>query len=106
MKDLTVNHKDGDKENCEDYNLEWSTYRENNIHAKNSGLNKNYGSNHHLSKFTELQVDEICKYLEQGLCYTEILHKIGFENSDNNRDMIGNIKRRISWKRVSYKYNF
>ena len=106
MDKMTVNHKNGDKSDCEDANLEWASQRENNIDAKLRGLNKNYGSNQHMAKLNEEQVTIICKYLEQGIKYSEILHLIGFDNTDNNRDMIGNIKRRIAWKHIGNKYNF
>lgn len=35
---LLINHKDGDKRNFKIENLEWVTYRENNVHAFKSGL--------------------------------------------------------------------
>ena len=35
-----VNHNDGDKLNNNDWNLEWSTSRENTIHAEKNGLAK------------------------------------------------------------------
>lgn len=38
---LIVNHKDGNKLNAKLDNLEWTTHKENSIHAYSTGLNKN-----------------------------------------------------------------
>lgn len=56
-----VNHKDGDKSNNIYSNLEWCTPQENIIHAKITGLNKNYGTTHGNSKLTEAEVLLILK---------------------------------------------
>lgn len=44
---LTVNHKNGVKHDNSISNLEWATYKENNIHAFETGLQKK-GKEHHL----------------------------------------------------------
>ena len=104
MEKLTVNHDNGHKLDCKLSNLTWMTQAENNQHARDSGLNKNYGSKCHMSVLTEDKVEDICKLLIQGKSYTQILREIGMEVTDNNRDLIGNVKRKIAWRRISDKY--
>ena len=41
---LEPNHKDGNKENNHESNLEWATKRQNNVHALDSGLRKPRGT--------------------------------------------------------------
>lgn len=40
-QDVIINHIDGVKTNCHVYNLEWTTYQGNNIHAVQNGLRPN-----------------------------------------------------------------
>lgn len=58
-----VNHKDGDKLNCELSNLEWATHQENMSHANKTGLIKNRpkGTSTHFAKLNEQDVSEIKK---------------------------------------------
>lgn len=54
-----VNHLNGDKTNNNDWNLEWSTHRDNNLHAFATGLNKTKGSGNAMAKLNDKQVGEI-----------------------------------------------
>lgn len=45
-EDMGCNHKDGNKLNNNVDNLEWVTFRENNLHAYKTGLKNNKGENH------------------------------------------------------------
>lgn len=53
-----VNHKDGDKSNCHDWNLEWCTGSDNMVHAHKNGLRND---KEHLSEICKLAVDKISK---------------------------------------------
>lgn len=94
---LTVNHKDGDKLNNFDHNIEWMTYSDNNYHSVL--LNKQYGVNIYNSIFTRDQLRIIYYELQKGTSYSDILNLIGLENTKNYRDYIGNIKRGITYQR-------
>lgn len=102
--EMTINHKDGDHNNNCIANLEWATQKENNIHAFNTGLNNNYCENAYQAKLNNEQVHQICKLLQENYSYKEILIYLGLDVTDNNKDLIGNIKRRIAWTRISKNY--
>ena len=62
------NHDDGDKANNRLDNLEYLTKKENSEHAIRTGLLKNKGEDHPLSKLTEKDIREIRRlFNEEGL---------------------------------------
>lgn len=94
-----VNHKDGDKSNNYDWNLEWVTNQENMDHAVETGLINNLGSKNPNSVYSEAQIHQVCMLLEDGLGPTEISKLISVD-----RDTIGKIKSREVWKHISSGY--
>jgi len=59
-----VNHIDGDKDNNNDWNLEWCTAAENLKHARDLGLNNSIGSYNKMAKFSPQQILDIRKSKE------------------------------------------
>lgn len=95
-----VNHKDGNKENCHDWNLEWTTRNENVQHAYDTGLIiAKKGSDSPSAKYTDKQVHEICKLLEQGKGNVEVSEITGI-----NESVIINIKGGRQWTDISSQY--
>lgn len=93
----TVNHEDCDKGHNSNNNLTWLSQSENNIHGT---INYHkYGTNFYNSKLNKEQLEIIIKELSLGTSYSEIVKKIGLEDTENNREIIGNIKRGKTYKR-------
>ena len=104
-----VNHLDGIKTNPKYTNLEWTDHSHNVNHAIENGLMPNIvGEKQHMAKLTNEQVVTICEILQSGDYhdYADILNRIGMSVTDNNKDLIGNIKRRIAWKHISKDCEF
>ena len=97
-----VNHKDGDKSNNYDWNLEWVTSKENKEHAKKHGLTKFlYGEDKPNTNYTNAQVKETCKLLERNeLNYHEISEVTGVSVHD-----IYSICSKVAWTCISKDYD-
>lgn len=100
-----VNHIDSNRLNNHIDNLEWVTPLQNTRHSMEFG-NFQFCEDRYNSKFTNEQVHYICSLLQEGKMYSEILNLLGLEVSDNNLDLIGNIKRRITYTTISQNYDF
>lgn len=60
-----INHKDGDRYNNSVSNLEWSTYADNNRHARNTGLAMQHGENCNLAKYSDQLVSAMRRVHEK-----------------------------------------
>ena len=91
-----INHKNGIKTDNRAVNLEWCTYRENNLHAIKSGLiGDRTGTNNSNSKLSEDDVKEIKGHLANGKKLTELaeIYNVTF-------GLIGHIKSGRIWSHI------
>lgn len=102
---LQINHKDGKKYNCCDENLEWTTPRENLIHAIEMGLNYR-GEDKPNAILTNEQATIICQCLMNRVRVSDILKLIGLEDTPQNRRLVADVKRRRTFAFISKNYDF
>ena len=93
--EYTIDHINMNKQCNKLYNLEWTDQKENNF--RKCLVHPNDGTNNYRSKFSTDQLKTIVCGLDNGEKYSNILKSIGMEDSKNNRDYIGNIKRGITY---------
>ena len=83
-----INHINGDKTRNFYQNLEWVSKAENNRHAYETGLNNYIGGRCKDAKISNQQAHQICKYLEEGYSYNEIIYLMNMDHTPNNYEII------------------
>jgi DNA-binding transcriptional regulator YiaG len=93
-KKPTVNPKDYNKHNNDVSNLEWSTYSENNLHAKKSGTNKSFGTHSYNAKLSE---DDIAYIRESRFKVSQrnLARQLGVA-----RSLIFRVQTGLVWKHI------
>jgi hypothetical protein len=95
IKNMDVNHLDGNKINNALENLEWASRSENQLHAANAGL-KPTGAQSHLSRLTEENVREIRRLLSEGVPQSRIALQHGVSQT-----AVSKIKTNKKWKQLA-----
>lgn len=95
-----VNHKNGNKVDNRVVNLEWTTHKENVLHAMSTGLRQTEVINEYRPIEDSVAV-EICKMLEQGSRNKDICNMFNLRQS-----VVSDIKAGRSYKDISKDFNF
>ena len=106
-KKKTVNHKDGNKRNNCLYNLEWMTHAENNQHALENGLRNQNGELNGNAKYTDEQVEMVCKLLQEGNFSNKKIAKLtGLSKEMVSMIKIGKVRcpqsDKYNWKTIKF----
>lgn len=92
-----VNHKDGNKSNNSLENLEWVTNQENVTHAKENNLL--CVGEEKSGLYTEDQIHNVCKLLEQGMRVCDVAKETGVSDKTVSLIKVGK-----QWKHISKDY--
>ena len=102
INDATVNHKDLDKLNNSDTNLEWMTLTDNIEHAVRNGANTLISDN---TKATDELVKAICRLIKNGKSNKSIVCELSHYSLDLNlSDLVSRIRNKRAWTKISEKY--
>lgn len=97
-----VNHIDGNKQNNKLENLERNTYSENMRHAFDTELLvREKGEKVHNAVFTDDQIHEVCKMMQEGYRSIDIRKKLSVP-----KYLLCNIRHKGSWSHISSQYTF
>ena len=96
-----VNHKNLNKADNRVCNLEWVTYKENNLHMQENAANRDSDGTAKWAVYSKEQIVRVCELLKDGRRDVEIIKITGVAKSDVN-----SIRARANWTHISKDYEF
>lgn len=103
--DLVPDHLDNNGLNNHYTNLEWKTRGENVRDAFEKGYIDTKCDKHNGAIISNDEATSICKYLEDGKSYSEIITLMGFPNNKSYRSLLVRIKNGLVWREISKNFN-
>ena len=112
-ENLEVNHLNGIKDQNVYYpghvlhNLEWCTHKENIIHSIEMGLRDDIGENNPSAKYTNDEIHQICKIMQDNpqATYIDIAKILNYEPTKQFNHFISHIRTGQIWTSISQNYN-
>ena len=101
-----VNHRNGNKDINDYWNLEWCNNNQNKFHASKNGLYE-HGEDRYNAVYTEALAHEICSLFQAGVPYKEV-YKM-YVNKDNGSTMgsfVYKLFHRKTWRHVTDQYTY
>ena len=104
--ELVPDHLDNNGLNNDISNLEWKTRGENVSDAFKKGYINKFGENTSFALISDADAHKICKMLEDGKSYDDIIRDMKFPKSFKYRRLLIRIKNRLAWNDISKHYKF